>query len=201
MSLRMGLRPIAVCSALFALSQVASGQLKVAVVNLQDAVFKSAEIMKADSDMTAKYKPRQDEINRVTTEGNDLVAKYQAGQGKMTDVALAEIQAQIQRKQRDLQRLQEDLNGDVERDKNEILTKTSQKMGDVVKKLAEEKGFDLVLDSSTTLYFKPAMDITAAATAAYDKAYPVEAAAASPAPAPAKPAAAAPKPPAAPAGK
>jgi len=172
---------IMVCFVFFTLSQIASAQLKVAVVNLQDAVLKSAEIQKADAEMQAKYKPRSDEITRVTTEGNDLVTKYQAGQGKMTDIALAELQAQIQRKQRDLQRLQEDLNGDVERDKNEILTKTSQKMGDVVKKLAEEKGVDLVMDSLTTLYFKPILDLTTEAVAAYDKAYPVAAAAAKPA--------------------
>jgi outer membrane protein len=52
-----------------------------------------------------------------------------------------------------------------------------------VKKLAEEKGVDLVVDTQIALYFKPAMDITADATAAYNKAYPV----AAPAPAPAKP--------------
>jgi outer membrane protein len=177
----MGLRPIAICFSLFALSQIASAQVKVAVVNLQDAVFKSAEILKADAEMQARFKPRQDEITRVTAEGNDLVAKGNAGQGKMTELALADIQAQIQRKQRDLQRLQEDLNADVERDRNEVLTKASQKMGDVVKKLAEEKGFDLVVDSSTTLYFKTALDLTADAIAAYNKAYPVAAAAAKPA--------------------
>jgi outer membrane protein len=185
MSQWMGLRPIAVCSALFALSQIASAQLKVAVVNLQDAVLKSAEIQKADVEMQAKYKPRSDEITRITTEGTDMVEKYKAGQGRLSEAALAELQAQIQRKQRDLQRLQEDLNGDVERERNDVLTKTSQKMGDVVKKLAEEKGVDLVMDSLTTLYFKPALDLTTEAIAAYDKAYPVAAAAAKPAAAPA----------------
>ena len=189
MSLRMGLRPVAVCSAIFALSQVASGQIKVAVVNLQEAVFKSAEIQKADAEMQAKYKPRQDEVNKATTDYTELAEKFKAGQGKMTEMALAELQAQGQRKQRELQRLQEDLNADVERDRNEILTKASQKMGDVVKKLAEEKGIDLVVDSApggAILFSKPALDLTADVIAAYDKAYP--AAAAAPAPAAAKPA-------------
>jgi outer membrane protein len=184
----MGLRPIAVCSALFAFSQVAAAQVKVAVVNLQDAVFKSAEILKADSDMQARYKPRQDEVDRATAEGKDLVQKYEAGRTKMIESSLAELQAQIQRKQRDLQRLQEDLSGDVERDRNEVLSKASQKMGEVVKKLAEEKGVDLVVDStpgSSILYFKPAMDLTADAVAAYNKAYPAAAVAAKPAPKPA----------------
>ncbi len=59
-------------------------------------------------------------------------------------------------------------------------------MTEVVKKLAEEKGLDLVVEGSTTLYFKPALDITNDAIAAYDKAYPAKPAAAPPA---AKPAA------------
>jgi outer membrane protein len=184
----MGLRPVAVCSALFALSQIASGQIKVAVVNLQEAVFKSAEIQKADADMQAKYKPRQEEINQVTAEISDLAKKFEAGQGKMSDAALADLQAQGQRRQRDLQRLQEDLTADAERDRNDILTKASQKMGDVVKKLAEEKGIDVVVDGTpgaSVLYFKPALDLTGEAIAAYDKAYPVAAAAAQPAAKPA----------------
>jgi Skp family chaperone for outer membrane proteins len=49
-----------------------------------------------------------------------------------------------------------------------------------VKKLAEEKGLDLVVDTQVALYFKPVMDLTADATVAYDKAYPVPAAPAAP---------------------
>ena len=47
-------------------------------------------------------------------------------------------------------------------------------MGEVVKKLAEEKGYDLVVDISNTIYFKPALEITTDALAAYNKAYPVK---------------------------
>ena len=55
-----------------------------------------------------------------------------------------------------------------------ILSKSSEKMQGVIKKLAEEKGLDMVVDASTTLYFKDAMDITKDAIAAYDKAYPAK---------------------------
>jgi outer membrane protein len=47
-------------------------------------------------------------------------------------------------------------------------------MQEVLKKLAEEKSLDLVLDSSNTHYFKPVYDITADAVAAYNKAYPAK---------------------------
>jgi outer membrane protein len=44
---------------------------------------------------------------------------------------------------------------------------------EVLKKLSEEKGYDLVVESTVTYFSKAPMDITAEATAAYDKAYPV----------------------------
>ena len=47
-------------------------------------------------------------------------------------------------------------------------------MQDVISKLAEEKGVDLIIDSSQTLYFKPALELTTEATAAYNKANPAK---------------------------
>jgi Skp family chaperone for outer membrane proteins len=44
----------------------------------------------------------------------------------------------------------------------------------VVKKLADEKGLDLVVDSANTLFFKPALELTNDAVTAYNKAYPVK---------------------------
>ena len=54
--------------------------------------------------------------------------------------------------------------------RNDILSKSSEKMAAVVKKLAEEKGLDLVVDTQAALYFKPTLNLTAEATAAYDNA-------------------------------
>ena len=47
-------------------------------------------------------------------------------------------------------------------------------MQDIVKKMAEEKGYDIVIDVSQALYTKPALDITAEALAEYNKAYPAK---------------------------
>jgi outer membrane protein len=163
-----------VCSTLFAISQVLPAQTKVAVVNLQRAVFESAEIKKADAQMQATFKPRQDEIDRLDKEIADLAKQLQTG--KPTPQQEADLTAQGQNKQRRLKYLQDDLQTDAQNYRNDVLSKSSQKMTDVVKKLAEEKGVDLVVDTSTTLYFKPALDLTNDAIAAYDKAYPVTAA-------------------------
>jgi outer membrane protein len=169
-----GLRPSLVCLALFAFSQIAPAQTKVAVINLQKAVFETAEINKANTEMQAKFKPRQDAIDQLQKEIATLSQQLQTSGDKLSSQAYSDLTAQGQQKQRSLQRLQDDLQADVTAYRNEILAKSSEKMTAVVKKIAEEKGYDLVIDVSTTLYFKPAMDITTDATAGYNAAYPAK---------------------------
>jgi outer membrane protein len=180
MSLRMGLRPVVVCSVCLAASHLATAQsaaptpTKVAVVNIQAAIYGTAETKKANDEMTAKFKPRQDAIDQLNREIQALQNQLQNNQGKLTPQAEADITAQGQKKTRDLQRAQDDLQADVTAYRNDILTKMSQKMSDVVKKLAEAKGYDLVVEATTAIYFKTALDITKDAIAEYDKTYPAK---------------------------
>jgi outer membrane protein len=177
---RFGLRPLLVCSALLAASQLGFGQVKVAVVNMQQAVLGSAEINKANEDMQATFKPRQDKITQLQNEGQAEVDQLQKNESKMTQQQVSDMQYDIQKKQRELKNLQDDLQTDVDAYRNDILQKSSVKMSEVVKKLAEEKGIDVVVEAQTAIYFKPALDITKDAIAAYDKAYPAKAAAPAP---------------------
>lgn len=167
MAVRAGL----LCLVLAPLASVASAQLKVAVVNVQQAMIDSDELKKVSADMEAKYKPRQEQLTKLQ---NDLQSIQQQLQSqKLTQQAAADLQLEGQRKQREAQRMQDDLQQDFDRDRQDVLGKASQKMQVVIKKLAEEGGYDIIIDVSQALYFKPAMDITAQALAAYNKAYPV----------------------------
>ena len=172
MSFRTGLRPLLVCCALLAVSQAAPAEIKVAVINLQRAVLESAEIKAASDAMSAKYKPRVAEIEQLNKEISAIAANLQTNAGKLTEQAQADLNQQAQRRQRDVQRKQDDLQADVDRERNEILQKSSVKMSAVVKKLAESKGLDIVVDAPYAVYFKEALEITAEAIAAYDKENP-----------------------------
>jgi len=178
MSLRLALRPLAACSALFLFGTLATAQTKVAVISLQKAVLESAEIKAASAAMEARYKPRVTQIETLDRDIAQLTQNLQTNAGKLTPQAEADMTAQVQRKQRDVQRLRDDLQSDVDNERNTILGKASTKMQEVVKKLAEEKGYDVVVEMSSTIYFKSALEITADAIAAYNKAYPAAAPAA-----------------------
>jgi len=152
----------------------AFAQAKVAIINSQASVIETAELKKAQAELEAKYKPRQAQIEAVQKEVAQIQQLLQSGQGKLTPQAEQDLNMKGQRKQRELQRLGEDLQAEVDRERNDILGRSSQRMQDVVKKLAEERGYDVVVDVSNTIYYKPALEITKDATAAYDKAYPLK---------------------------
>lgn len=155
----------------------ALAQTNVAVVDFQQALMDTAEVQKEAARVESKYKTRQDEIAALTQELQDLQQKLQSAPPEQQ----AQLQAEGQRKQRDLQRRSEDLQADFEFDRNTILQGAAEKMRAAIKTVAEAKGLDMVTEAGNTYYFKPTLDITADATAAYDKAHPV--AAASPPPA------------------
>jgi outer membrane protein len=174
MSFQIGLRLASATFALLCFADAASAQAKMAVINLQRAVLESAEIKKASNEMETRFKPRTQQLEQLQKDLAGISQQLQTNAGKLTPQAEADLQAQGQRKQRDAQRLQEDLQAEVDRERNEILARSTQKMQEVVKKLAEEKGLDLIVDVTNAVYFKPALEITNDAIAAFDKAYPAK---------------------------
>lgn len=159
------------CVVLAPLATIASAQVKIAVVNTQQAMLQSDEIKKVSADLEKKFKPKQDELQQLQKDLESI--EQQLASNKLNPQAAAELQATGQRKQRDAQRLSDDTQQQFDRDRQEVLGKAATRMQEIVKKLAEEKGYDLVVDISQTLYFKPALDITADALAAYNRAYPL----------------------------
>jgi outer membrane protein len=164
---------LAVCVAGL-ISSTAAAQTKVGVVNFQKALLDTAELKKASVDLQNKYKPRQDALEKVQRELADIQTQLQASQGKLSAAGEAELQARGQRKQTEAQRLTQDLQDDVTGERNLILQRSGTRMTEIVKKLSDEKGFDVVVDAQNTYFFKPGLEFTAEATAAYDKAYPLK---------------------------
>ncbi len=166
------IRSAALCLAIALFSTVASAQLKIGVINVQKALQDTDELKKAQADLAKKYQPRTDEMDKITKDLESIDA--QLNSGKLNAQAQADLQAQGTRKQRDQQRMQDDMQADLDKDRQDILSKMSQKMQDVINKLAEERTLDLIIEASQTLYNKPALDLTADATTAYNKANPAK---------------------------
>ena len=87
----------------------------------------------------------------------------------------ADLTARGQRKEREVTRLTQDLQDDVNHERDAIIQSAGQRMTEIVKKILEEKGLDLIVDTTNLVAFKPTLEITNEAIAAFDKAYPLKA--------------------------
>ncbi|HEY7304368.1 MAG TPA: OmpH family outer membrane protein [Bryobacteraceae bacterium] len=147
---------------------------KVAIVNAQKAVADTQEIKKAQADLEAKYRPRQQSMEALQRDLQSI--QQQLSAPNLTPDREAQLRQSGTEKQKQLQRLSEDLQSDVNNERQDILGRAGRQMAQVVKKIAEQRGIDVVIDVTNTIYYRPALDITPEATAEYDKAYPVGAA-------------------------
>jgi len=148
----------------------AVGPAKVAIINAQKAVADTQDIKKQQAALEAKYKPRTQAIDSLQQQLQNL--QTQLNTPNLPPDKEAQLRADFTLKQKQLQRLEEDLQSDFNNERQDVLGRAGRQMTEVVKKIAEERGLDIVIDITNTIYYKPALDITADATAAYDKAYP-----------------------------
>lgn len=147
-------------------------QGKVGIINVQRAILETAQIKKAQAEMEAKFKPRQDELEAAQKELQDIQRQLETGAQTLTPAQTADLQSRGQLVQRRAQRLQEDLEAQITRDRDGVLAQVGQRLQEIVNKMAVAKDLDVLIDVSNAVYFKPGLDLTDEAIAAFDKAYP-----------------------------
>jgi len=164
--------------ATFALGLVAvapaMAQAKTGTIDFQRAVVETAEFKKAYAQLEATYKPKQDALSKAQQELQDLDTQMRSSQGQLSQAGAAELQAKAQRKQTQVERLQQDLQEDFEADRDRALQLTGTRMTDVLKKLADEKQLDLIIDATALRFSRNTLDVTDAAIKAYDAAHPAK---------------------------
>ena len=165
---------LAVCAAALVFSSVASAQAKIAVIDLRRAILETAEIKKASNDLQNKYKPRQDALDKASRELADLEQQMQASQGRLSPQGEADLTARGKRKQTEVTRLGQDLQDDVNHERDAVIQSAGTRMTEIIKKILEERQLDAVVDATQLVAFKPTLEITTEVIAAFDKAYPLK---------------------------
>ena len=164
---------ITLCAATMLLvgSNPLAAQTKIGVVDFQQALLNTADMEKQAGTLEAKFRPRQQELETLTASLEQIQQQLQT----VTDQAAAQrLQNDGARKQREAQRLSEDLQAEVEFERDAILQAGAQRLRAVIEKLRADKGLDMIVDVSTTISYNSTLDLTAAATTAYDAAHPAK---------------------------
>ena len=160
------------------LPSAASAQGKTGVIDFRGALQNTAEVQKKLEALEADFKPRQEELQRLSRELQEIQAQLQSAQPQDA----ARLQADGQTKQRQAQRLSEDLQADLQYKQEDLLRGAAQRMRDVISKLAAERGLDAIISIAALydpfegriMHLNPSIDLTDTATAAYDQAHPAQ---------------------------
>ena len=163
---------------------------KTGVINIRQAIATTGEGKQASSELQSQFSARQNELEGLNKQINDIRQRLDTGAGKLSQEEATRLQRQGELMARQLQRKQDEYQEDVNAAQADVFDRIGRKMVDVLDRYARENGIVVVLDSSAqntpVLFVSPNIDITQEIVRLYDNAYPVKGGAAA---APAKPAA------------
>ena len=166
---------------------------KTGVINIRQAIASTSEGKQAGAELQSQFSARQNELEGLNKQINELRQRLEAGTGKLSPDEQARLQRQGEVMARQLQRKQDEYQEDVNAAQGEVFDRIGRKMVDVLDRYARENSYVIILDSSAQntpiLFASTNIDVTQDIVRLYDGAYPVKAGSAAPAkPAP-KPAA------------
>jgi outer membrane protein len=165
---------------------------KTGVINIRQAIASTAEGKQAGAELQSQFSARQNELEGLNKQINDLRQRLEAGRGKISDEEAARLQRQGEVMARQLQRKQDEYQEDVNAAQAEVFDRVGRKMVDVLDRYARENGYVVILDSSAQntpiLFASTNIDVTQDIVRLFDGAYPVKAGTATPARPAAKPA-------------
>ena len=178
-------------------AQAAAGSAtvgKIGIINVRQAIVTTAEGKQASLELQSQFSARQNELESLNKQINDLRQRLSAGANTLSDDEKARLTQQGQRLTQQLDRKNNELQEDVNAAQSDVVDRIGRKMMDVLDRYARENGIVAVFDSSAQnspiLFASTNIDITQDIIKLYDQAYPLKTGAT----APAKPAATTPKP-------
>jgi outer membrane protein len=177
----------------------AAAPAKIAMMNVKNAIVATAEGKQAQAQLQSQFAPKQNELQSMQKQIEDLQTKLTQGARTLSTDEQAKMQRDGELLQRRLQRGSDDLNEELQAAQGEIVDTIGRKMLEVLDRYSRENGFTAVLDTSAqgspVVYASAQSDITQEIVRLYDQAYPVKGGApASSAPAAPKPSTPAPAP-------
>ena len=171
-----------------------AGLGKVGVINIRAAIGSTAEGKQAQAELQSQFAPRQTEIENMNKQINDLRQRLAACEGKCSQDEIQRLTTQGQRLTQQFDRKNTEFNEDSNAALSDVIDRIGRKMVDVLERYAGQNGYSVVLDSSAQnnpiLFASSQIDVTQEIVRLYDQAYPVKGGA----PAPQKPAKPAPTP-------
>jgi outer membrane protein len=175
---------------ILAVAPVASAQMRVAVVDTQRAVMESEDGLRAQATLKKLFDKRQRELDQKQKDLQKEREELEKNRAQINTEAMAKRAENWQREMAQVQAVFVEYNKELQQKQNELTQPIVQKTVGIIRRLATQEGFDLVLERQAATYFRSDLDLTDRVITLYNRGDAAGGAPAAPAaPAPAAPAA------------
>ncbi|WP_437728103.1 OmpH family outer membrane protein [Sorangium sp. So ce861] len=148
----------------------ASAQSKIAVVDVRRAMLETEEGLRVQATLKKLFDSRQVELDtkqRALADERDKLDK-EAQAGKTPKDALQRRFETWQRQAAELQATMVDYQREMQRKESELTTPILQKVLGLLRRLAAQEGYDLILDKSAAPYYRADLELTDRAIQMYN---------------------------------
>lgn len=136
---------------MFATVGVAKAQ-KVASIDYEQVLAAMPETKKMTTDLDTFSKTKGEELNKQADAFQKEVQAYQAEGAKMTEAQRTAKETELQKKQQNLQALQQTAQNDLAQRRDAAVKPIIEKLNNAVTKVAKANGFEFVIDAPALIY-------------------------------------------------
>jgi Skp family chaperone for outer membrane proteins len=150
----------------------AAGPSKVGIINIELAIIGSNEGQREFSNLQKRFEPKQNELQALNKEVEDLKKRLSTQGDKLNDDARANLVKSIEQKQKNLQRSAEDAQNDFQSQQKDLANQIGRKLLQTLDKYAKNNGYTVILDvsnpQSPVLWAGNSVDLTKEIVDAYN---------------------------------
>lgn len=160
------LKYLIACLAMAAISQGALAQdTKIGVLNPLRALFASDAAQIIQQELEADLAPDQERATALSEQLNALAEEFQQNEAIMSEDEKRRMNSDAQDLQVQLQLIQERVQTALNERNQLFLENMQEQLANAVSEVVAAGGFDLILNTESSPYFAPVLDITARVTA------------------------------------
>ncbi len=161
-SVRLLARALSLTAALafFSAAPAAFAQMRVAVVDTQRAVMETEDGMRLQATLKKLFDNRQRELDKKQEELQKEREDIEKQRDVLSKTALAKRVDKWQREMVQLQTVFVEYNKELQQKQNELTSPIVQKTVGIIRRLATQEGYDLVLERQAATYFRSDLDLT-----------------------------------------
>jgi outer membrane protein len=154
------LAALAVGALLICSAPIAAAQMRVAVVDTQRAVMETEDGLRAQATLKKLFDKRQRELDQKQKDLQKEREDLEKNRAQINTEAMTKRVETWQREMAQVQAVFVEYNKELQQKQNELTQPIVQKTVGIIRRLATQEGYDVVLERQAATYFRSDLDLT-----------------------------------------